>query len=99
MKVLSDTITLCEFIDLSLKLEFFWRKSGDNQIESVILLRQLANFNIQFIADIFKISILGELLSELEIFISQFADSFFGDDSNLLVETGIVISQHCISVF
>ena len=99
MKVLSDAITLSELIELSLELQFFRRKSSDDQIESVVFLRQLANLDVEFIADIFEIDILRKLLSELKVFVSKFADSLFSDDSNLLIQTGIVVSQYCVSVF
>lgn len=60
---------------------------------------QLANLDVEFVADIFEIDILRKLLSELKILVSQFADSLFSDNSNLLIETGIVVGQYGVSVF
>jgi len=62
-------------------------------------LGQLANLDVEFVADIFEIDILRKLLSELKILVSQFADSLFSDNSNLLIETGIVVGQYGVSVF
>lgn len=99
MKVLSDAITLSKLIELSLEFQFFRRKSCDDKIESIIFLGQLANLDVKFVADIFEVNILRKLLSKLKIFVSKFANCLFSDDSNLLIQTGIIVSQYCVSVF